>query len=463
MASQPRPLFTFRSLVCIASLLTVFHATSHSRNSQVRYLTYPEVEDTIHRFADSGLPGTEIVDSPGWDTWIREQDRQVRERIARGVEDSISNFIAYGTSYTNLPRLQAVETSITDSGELFPEALARLRALVAALGSQSGVERVQLVRQFLAQKGIAQKQFETFFAQNLKRFATEQRGYQEKLEEAGKAGDSMQVLLTRGTLYASRGLSVDTSLLPNYALEDTLRVMAGKGALGPGKIKRIAVIGPGLDFTDKRDGYDFYPLQTVQPFAVIEAVLRLRLGSRQDLNVTTFDLNPIVNAHMAGLARTGHAGRAYVVQLPRDTGADWSPPAIAYWEHFGEILGTRAKPLPVPPTLSSLALRAVSIAPKYAARVTPLDLDIVAQTADFPEGENFDLVVATNVLVYYDRFQQGLAMANIAHLMNPGGLFLCNSVLPAQHSDQLIYLGRRAVTYSRAGAYGDDVVVYRKP
>jgi chemotaxis methyl-accepting protein methylase len=71
----------------------------------------------------------------------------------------------------------------------------------------------------------------------------------------------------------------------------------------------------------------------------------------------------------------------------------------------------------------------------------------VAQTVDLSEGQNFDLVVATNVLVYYDRFQQGLAMANIARLMNPGGIFLCNSVLPAQHGDEMAFLGRRAVTY----------------
>lgn len=35
--------------------------------------------------------------------------------------------------------------------------------------------------------------------------------------------------------------------------------MAAKGAIAAGKIKRIAVIGPGLDFTDKRDGYAMYP------------------------------------------------------------------------------------------------------------------------------------------------------------------------------------------------------------
>jgi hypothetical protein len=46
--------------------------------------------------------------------------------------------------------------------------------------------------------------------------------------------------------------------------------------------------------------------------------------------------------------------------------------------------------------------------------------------------------------------------------MNPGGIFLCNSVLPAHHGDQQIYLGRRALTHSEMGAYGDDIVVCRK-
>ena len=43
--------------------------------------------------------------------------------------------------------------------------------------------------------------------------------------------------------------------------------------------------------------------------------------------------------------------------------------------------------------------------------------DVVTQTMDVPEGQGFDLVVATNVLVYYDLFQQALAMGSIAHMM----------------------------------------------
>ena len=232
--------------------------------------------------------------------------------------------------------------------------------------------------------------------------------------------------------------------------------------LAPGKIRRIAVIGPGLDFTDKRDGYDFYPLQTIQPFAVMEAVLRLKLGKAEEIEVVTLDLNPGVNAHVAKLAKDARAGRTYAVQLPRDTGADWSPAAVAYWAHFGEILGTPAKPIPVPQALGGVTLRAVAIAPRYAARVTPVDLNVVTQRMELEEGQGFDLVIATNILVYYDRFQQGLAMASIARMMNPGGIFMANNALPAQHAEALEFLGRRTVAYATNESYGDDVVVYRR-
>ena len=454
-----RPLTKF---LLALSTLALISETLSSSERQARYLKFSEAQDTIRLFAGSGLPGSDIADADSWDQWIRGQDTQVRARIDRGVEDSISNLILYGTSYTNLPRLENLESVVTAGGEVSELGRQRAHALATAAASSSRGERVRFVRGFLARKNIATNQVESFLEQNLKRFATEQLGYQEKLEAAGQAHDQMAVLLARGTLYQSRGLSVDTSLLPNYALEDTLRVMKQKGAIISGKIKRIAVVGPGLDFADKRDGYDFYPLQTIQPFAVMEAVARLELGEVRDLRVVTFDLNPAVNAHIARLAKDALAGRAYTLQLPKDAGADWSAAAIAYWENFGKLLGTPVKPLPVPQALGQVALRAVAVASRNAAHIEPIDLNIVAETIDLAEGQGFDLVIATNVLVYYDSLQQALALANIARLLNPGGVFLSNTVLPAEHDPRLEFLGRRSVAYSTTGSYGDDVVAYRR-
>ena len=42
-----------------------------------------------------------------------------------------------------------------------------------------------------------------------------------------------------------------------------------------GSVDRVGVIGPGLDFTDKAEGYDFYPPQITQPFSVIDSLRRV--------------------------------------------------------------------------------------------------------------------------------------------------------------------------------------------
>lgn len=442
--------------------LGLFFLAALARENPVRYLRFDEVQETLRLNADSGLPGSDIERSERWDAWIVARDGEVRGRIDRGIEDSISNLILYGTSFTSLPRVESRELAAAESGELRPATIARIHALALALASGAKNERVRFVRDLLARKGIGKNSVESYFTENLQRFIAEQAEYQKKLEDAANDKDGSAVYLARGTLFETRGLSVDTSLLPNFALEETLRAMIRKGALKLGSMRRIAVIGPGLDFTDKRDGYDFYPLQTLQPFAVLEAVRRLDLGKAEDLEVVCLDLNPAVIAHIQKLSERGRAGQAYTVQLPRDPGAEWTAEAISYWKNFGEILGSPAKPLPVPSSLGRVAVRAVAIHPQVAAHLQVYNANIVAETLDFPPGEGFDLLVATNVLVYYNRLEQALAMANIARMLNPGGIFLANNVLPAQHTGDLIYLGRRTTPFTPSGAYGDDVVVYRR-
>jgi hypothetical protein len=455
------------SLCALAMLLSLRAdgggAQTIQNEPQVRFLAFEDERGTLAKYADSELPGSKIATPDIWDKWIREQDRDVRSRIDRGVEDSISNLILFGTSFTKLPRLATSDEALDSvTGRLKPAALARVRQLAAATEAEKRNERVEFAEEFLKRKRVASEQRATYLAGNITRYILEQRKYQRELEEAGKSGDKSEALAARGTLYANRGLSVDTSLLPNFAIEDTLRVLLAKGVLKTGSVRRIAIVGPGLDFTDKRDGYDFYPLQTVQPFAVMEGVERLGLGKKEELRVVTLDLNAAVNSHVARLSDAGKRGRRYVVQLPRDVDAQWTNQAVNYWEKFGELIGTPAKPLVVPEQLPSVKLKAVAITADRAARVSAVDLNIVAQTTDFAEGEGFDVVVATNILVYYDHFQQALAMSNIARMMNTGGIFVSNTPLPSAHDERLKYLGGRNVAYAQDGSYGDDVVVYQR-
>src|ERR1700688_1291484 len=121
--------------LAFAPLVLLFSTVVFSTNRRVRYLGFAEVAETLRMFADSGLAGSDIANSDAWDRWIREQDAQVRARIDQGIEDSISNLILYGTSYTNLPRLENPERAVGQDGQISQAARARVDALVRAIGA----------------------------------------------------------------------------------------------------------------------------------------------------------------------------------------------------------------------------------------------------------------------------------------------------------------------------------------
>ena len=67
----------------------------------------------------------------------------------------------------------------------------------------------------------------------------------------------------------------------------------------------------------------------------------------------------------------------------------------------------------------------VSAAAARALRAEPLDIVTERLT-----GAPFDLVIATNILPYFDDQQLALAASNIAAMLAPGGLFLHNEARP---------------------------------
>src|SRR3974390_1578635 len=126
----------------------------------VRFLSFAEAQDALAAFGRT-------EDASAWDAWVREQDREVRARIERGVEDSISNLVLFGTSFTRLPRLQSPEAAANSSGELVEAARARIRAAVAVLARQVENERLRFAREFLLARGIPPSKFETILEANL--------------------------------------------------------------------------------------------------------------------------------------------------------------------------------------------------------------------------------------------------------------------------------------------------------
>jgi SAM-dependent methyltransferase len=408
------------------------------------------------------LPSPEIKNASSWMAWIQSRDREIRGRIDLGIEDSISNLILFGTGYTTLPPIARADAGADSSGGLTTACRERVHALARAMGNPGKNERVQFARDFLLKRKVAPANVETYLATNLERLIHDEREFDRKQRAAQQTGDPDDLLMTRATIYKERGLSFDTSLEPDFAFEVMLAQLKQKSEVAPGRVRRIAVIGPGLDFADKRIGLDFYPIQTIQPFAIMESVLRLGLSAPENVRVVAFDLNPAVLAHVDRLSNQGRLGRPYVVQLPNDSRNQWTPDLISYWQHFGEFLGDPTQSIGPPVNLQGVEVRAVAIRPEFASRVSGEDLNMVAQRLDQAPSDGFDLIIASNVFVYYNFFEQALAMQNISHMLNPGGVFLVNQVLSNQHPDSLKLIDQCSVSFNAKGVFGDNVVAYQQ-
>ncbi len=84
------------------------------------------------------------------------------------------------------------------------------------------------------------------------------------------------------------------------------------------------------------------------------------------------------------------------------------------------------------------------------------------QRLDLPASEQFDLIIATNILVYYDVFEQSLALANIERMLRPGGFLLSNNALLELPNSRIHSVGYETVVYSDKPDDGDHIVWYQR-
>jgi len=403
----------------IAWLALTIAAGLLARNEAIRYLRGEEIQPAFAAFAAAGQRAPQFSDVAEFDGWIRQRDAEIRGRINRGMEDSISALVLTGI---------APADAVNAAGDLTPAARSRVQAFVKGIEEQDR-ERFVLVREFLSLERVPDEEVRGFTIGIVRRYALEQAGFQKKHATAPQRLDG--------------SIGEETSLLAGFAIEDSLANLKSRGAI-QAPIRRIAVIGPGLDFAGAEG--DTSPPRSIQPFAILDSVLRLGLAKPSDVEIAAFDLNPAVLAHLKMLPAKLRGGR-YVLQLPRQAAAGWNAAATAYWQHFGESIGKAPEPH--------------AIAIKTAARITAEELNIVTQTRDVLPGQGFDLVLATNVFGYYNVLELAMAMTNIAQMMSSGGILLANNPLPVDKVQALEYLGVRHIAFNDNGS-GDDVLTFRR-
>lgn len=410
--------------------------------------------------ADLGPVGG--LDAAKWSAWVERQDREIRNRLDRGTEDTLTNLLRFGVTFTKEYRID--DEYLVHYGESsLVNAFAENRAndLVRALAAPNPPEGLADMRTFLEKKGFSLKtsqaraKLKTYLLANLARMRDDFLKYRAQPKDE-----------RRFQLFQDRGISLDTNLWPDYQIEVTMRSMMEKGLLKPGSVRRVAVIGPGLDFANKEAGNDFYPPRTIQPFAVLDSLLRLGLASPATVAVYTLDISPDVNLHIERWRNKAAHGQRYIVQLPWNTerplSDEYRAKFIAYWEKLGSEIGESVPPIPVPPLASATKTRAISVRPEIVQKIMPLDLNVVYQQLDLEPDSDFDIVVGTNIFLYYSAFEQSLARGNIAAMLKPGGYLLSNDKLPDTVPSGLSNVLETTITMSVDPLVTDLMICYRR-
>ena len=394
---------------------------------------------------------------------MRQRDAAVRARIESGDEDSVVYFLLFGTAFTRAPRASERDLAalVVRPADAIAALKPRMDDFAAALASPGQDERLQFVRAVVERRDIDPAT--PAGRLQLRRYLDERTASVGGSIEYSRVLNPSAGLADKLTVFRDRGLSTDTAIFVDFAIDRALREMKQAGAVS--KIQRVAVVGPGLDFTDKLDGYDFYPVQTIQPFAVIDSLLALELADERTLQVTAFDISSRVLQHLESARSRARTGVPYSVVLPRNSDRPWTGDLVEYWRRAGTRIGTVVGAPAAPAAAGRVDVRAIAVRPAVVSAMTPADLDIVAGRLDLAPGEMFDLVVVTNLFLYYDVFEQSLAAANIARMLRPGGFLLTNNRIFEVPSVPLTGTGFTDVVYMSlpgVGETGDRIIWYER-
>ena len=192
------------------------------------------------------------------------------------------------------------------------------------------------------------------------------------------------------------------------------------------RIRRVLIVGPGLDLAPRTSLQEAGPPQSYQPWAVIDALVGLGLSSVADLEVVGADINPRVVNHLRR-SRSDPPTLTLVsgIREQRDGQVIGGVPRL--------LRATRSRPRPDGCAPGAGRGRRTSAQDSEGAGARGTGALAPKRWTSSPNASTrapFDLVVATNILPYFNDVELVLAMTNIAAMLAPGGIFLHNEARP---------------------------------
>ena len=368
-----------------------------------------------------------------WDFrgYVAGVERETDQRVAEGDREHVVYFALQSRTFTDRPRIEPalsakrfVERLPAGQREQWlrnteyaavgwpPAERARMADLLRVLQRPAKDARLAYVREIVAASNVAAPDAWLPDYVRVARFLY--------LKEFASGQDGRAI----AGLYQSRPHSVDTQVDAGFGVYTGLAVVR---ALDPSlRIRRALIVGPGLDLAPRTDLRDDSDPQSYQPLAVADALLTLSLSSEDDLRIHSVDVNPRVVRAVQALARDGVTWRVFP-GLPETSEQPFSPDYQSYLHRLGRAIGVDVK-APASGETDRRSRRAIAVRAPVARALGAEPLNVI--TRRFVDEPPFDLVVATNVLPYFDDRQLALALSNIAAMLRPGGYLLHNESRP---------------------------------
>jgi hypothetical protein len=422
-----------------------------ARPAQTLTTSWPDLAPLHGRLEAAGITSA---------TFPAYVDRVRDENLRRVREGDLDHLIFYALQSTTFTRLAPIEPALSakalvDNGNRIPaDARSRIQACLKAIESSSGDPRLTYFRALVHSTFPNAGEREEAVVAEYRRAMT---FVYDKEFVAGRAGPAAVA-----DLYRARGLSTDTAIEAGYVVYTGLGILK---SLDPARrIRRVLIVGPGLDLAPRTSLVESGPPESYQPWAVADALLSLGLSRVSDLVIVGADINPRVVDHIQA-ARSTPPVLTLVTGIAESSTVHVTDQYREYFAQLGRAIGDGSAPPPphVPARLSKI----VRVRTEVAQRISAEQLDVVTARLS---GDPFDLIIATNILPYFDDTQLMLATGNISAMLAPGGVFMHNEPRPVL-GDITDAVGlrfeqlRRVTIASVTGASGpltDVILLHRK-
>jgi SAM-dependent methyltransferase len=333
---------------------------------------------------DTRLAAQEGYREETFDARIGALNQETARRMAEGERDHLIYYILQSTRFTSVAPVEPAVSALDE------QVLKRINDFLA---TKLTGPRIDSLRRPLPATG-RHEFLEAEYRRAMKFL------HEKETPSISKQGEARRTYIA--SLYQRRGHSTDTQLEANFAVHAGLAFIR---ELDPAfSARRVLIIGPGIDFSPRTALREEAEPQSYQPYAVADSLVKLGFASLAELEIHGADINPRVVE--------------FLNRRPRTLSFCWNPGELdheAYFSNLGSSIGTLS---PIKQRCRTLALNGADI------RGLPWNIltERPAQTA------LYDIVISTNVLLYFSRPELLLALNNIRALLRPGGYFLHNDL-----------------------------------